>query len=111
LLFYPETFEDFIGDGITKLTPVAGYCLLVALLEFLEGDFFIVDSDGGISTVHHIGAHAPKDKNQSDNQDQGLDNDGLRFVAEDLQHGNFLEKRLFLSGSGKTELILMPKAC
>ncbi len=89
LLFHPETFEVFVGDGVTKLLAVVGYCLVVAPLKFLEGDLVTVYGDGGIPTIQ-IGAYTPENKDQGNKHDHGLDNGGLRFFAEELQHGDTL---------------------
>jgi hypothetical protein len=107
LLFHPESFENFVGDGLAKLLAVVADSLVIAPLKFLEGNFFIIYGDGGIPTIHHIGAYTPEDKDQGNNQDKGLDNGGLRFVTEDLQHGDTLWKWLFLPGGGREGLFVM----
>ncbi len=89
LLFDPESLQEFVGNGIAELPAVVGDGLFVAALKLLEGNLLFIDGDGGaaIALVQHVGSDTPEDKDQGDDQNHGLDNGGLRLIAENLQHG------------------------
>jgi len=86
LLFESNGLCESFGDITAELIAELLIRSIIGLLKLLEGNFLTVNDDGRLFTVPDIGAHAPKDENQGNNDDNYLNKGRLCFFTKYLQH-------------------------